>query len=151
MLHSMTKPLDEQGAPTPPAGVGPHEARELALMLAGKKPLAYFSELTRAELDWPDDGFAPYVAAGRIVKREYRHLETISGAPEEIRSLYYALPGEEWRIERAHRNRLRGYRTRDETEDDAREMGQLLGYSTTEVAAYLEWRDRIRKMMRAGT
>lgn len=134
----------------PPPEIGPHEGRELELMLSGVKPLAYFSELTRADFEWPDEEFEPYVRSGRILKREILHIETIRGVDEEIRSLYFALPGEEWRIDKAHANRMRGNEIGKETEFDSREMGILLGYTDHEIDVYIAWRAAIKKAMRDG-
>lgn len=46
----------------------PHEGRELELMLAGKKKLAYFA------LDAPEDEFRPYVESGRIKRFAWTEL-----------------------------------------------------------------------------
>lgn len=138
------------GFDKPPPEIGPHEERELELMLAGVKPLAYFSELTRAEFEFPDAEFEPHVQAGRIIKRDILHIQKMFGQDEEIRSLYYALPGEEWRIDKAHANRLRGYQTHKETEHDSREMGELLGYTKHEIDCFISWRARIKKARRDG-
>lgn len=134
----------------PPPEIGPHEGRELVLMLSGEKPLAYFSELTRADFEWPDEEFEPHVQSGRIIKKEILHIETILGVDEEIRSLYFVLPGEEWRIDKAHANRMRGNENGKETEFDSREMGTLLGYTGHEIKVYISWRAAIKKAMRDG-
>lgn len=148
----MTKtPAPSETELSPPPGIGPHEGRELALMLAGTKPLACFSELTRADFDWPDAHFQPYVRAGTLLKRVFLHREIVAGMSEEVRSLYFARPGEAWRIDAAHRNRRRTYAAGRESDADAREMGRLLGYSEAEIAAFLAWRSRVRAMVRAGT
>jgi len=138
------------GFDKPPPEIGPHEERELELMLAGVKPLAYFSELTRAEFEFPDAEFEPHVQAGRIIKRDILHIQKMFGQDEEIRSLYYALPGEEWRIDKAHANRLRGYLTREKSDDDSREMGELLGYTNHEIDVFLKWSARLHKARRDG-
>ena len=132
----------------PPPEIGPHEGRELRLMLSGAKPLAYFSELVRADFDWPDDAFEPHVQAGRLVKQEFTISLTIHCQEEEIRCLYFALPGEEWRIEKAHANRMRGYTLGRESEADSREMGQLLGYSEHQIDVFLTWRAFVRSTPR---
>jgi hypothetical protein len=134
----------------PPPEIGPHEERELELMLAGVKPLAYFSELTRADFEFPDAEFEPHVKTGRIIKRDILHIQTLLGQNEEIRSLYYALPGEEWRIDKAHANRLRGYQTRKKSDYDSREMGELLGYTKHEIDVFLKWSARLDQARRDG-
>jgi hypothetical protein len=98
----------------PPPEIGPHEGRELELMLAGKKPLAYFSELTRAvHFEWPDVKFDPYVRSGEIVKRDYLMIETIAGRQEEVRWVFFALPDQDWRIDAAYRHLREEARTKN--------------------------------------
>lgn len=146
-MRGKAAPLDFDN---PPPEIGPHEDRELELMLSGEKPLAYFCELTRADFEWPDEEFEPYVQSGQILKREVLHTETILGVDEEIRFLFYALPGEEWRIDKAHANRMRGNENGIETEFDSREMGALLGYTDHQIDVYISWCAAIKKAMRDG-
>ena len=84
-----------------------HTGRELALMLAGTKPLAAFCD-DHPSLHGlkviPEKEFEPHVAAGRIVKREDIALPapsatTVRGQRIGIRRVLYALPEEAWRIE----------------------------------------------------
>lgn len=109
-------------------------------MLAGTKPAAMFGEAVQFRDILPEDDFAPHVAAGRIVKREYYW----SNADHSFVEIYYALPDEEWRIDRLHdlhlvvRNKLRPW-----TADDERETGRLLGYTEAEVDAFLKWTGRL--------
>ena len=53
-----------------PPGSGPHEGRELELMLAGAKPLAMFNDDLPEGMEPPEIAFDPYVAEGRFVKAE---------------------------------------------------------------------------------
>src|SRR3546814_12082269 len=53
-----------------PDGVGPHEGRELELMLAGGKPLAMFGDGVGSTHEFPEIDFAPFVAEGTFVRRE---------------------------------------------------------------------------------
>lgn len=121
--------------PQLPPGIGPHEGRELELMLAGEKPLAMFSDVDGWD-GFPDADFAPHVAAGRIVMRETCRSDRMKGLA--IRSLYYALPDEEWRIERMMEIergfRDGGIRNRPALET---EIGRLLGYSEADIRAFL--------------
>ncbi|HMA16509.1 MAG TPA: hypothetical protein VKP12_17100, partial [Kiloniellaceae bacterium] len=71
-----------------PEGIGPHEGRELELMLAGTKPLAMFGDAVGSAQEVPEDDFAPYVAEGRIVRREALYRPRASGAPG--RFVYFA-------------------------------------------------------------
>lgn len=64
--------------------------------------------------------------------------EIIPKEPYDMRYLFYALPGEDWRIEEALvmcRNLCAGT-VKDHDADSAR-MGELLGYSTEEINAFL--------------
>jgi hypothetical protein len=78
-----------------------HTNRELGLMLGGIKPLAYFSDTVGREPDicvryWRM--FDRHVAAGRLIKRQV--VEPWPGLPHmEYFRLFYALPGQEWRID----------------------------------------------------
>src|SRR2546430_13078761 len=83
--------------------IGPHEDRELELMLEGLKPLAMFTELSPVETGLiPDAEFVPHVQSGRLIMREV--FEPTEGTPDHphglfIRRVLYALPTESWRIE----------------------------------------------------
>jgi len=123
----------------PPPEIGPHEGRELSLMLAGEKPLARFSEAVAARHLLPEALFAPHVASGHIVKREYPHTDTATGI--SAISIYYALPTEEWRIAallEIDTVIISGKRMA--TDADDREIGRLLGYTEVEIAAFLSWK-----------
>ena len=54
-----------------PEGIGPHEGRELELMLSGEKPLAMFSDVIASGFEWPDAEFQPHVSSGRLIKKEF--------------------------------------------------------------------------------
>lgn len=117
-----------------PPGIGPHNDRELELMLAGTKPMAMFSDAVHVSDYFPEADFAPHVEAGRIVRVE----EIIPRPPYDMRYLFFALPGEEWRVEEALvmcRNLCTGTVT-DHDADSAR-MGKLLGYAAGEIEAFL--------------
>jgi len=113
-------------------------------MLAGSKPAAMFGEAIQFRDILPEADFAPHVAAGRIVKRGYYWGDKESG--HSFVEIYYALPGEEWRIDALHdlslivRNKLRAW-----TAEDERETGCLLGYTESEVDAFLEWTSRLTR------
>ncbi|WP_428249116.1 hypothetical protein [Ferrovibrio sp.] len=127
----------ETDDPDPPPGVGPHELRELELMLAGKKPAAMFSDAVIARWIIPEDAFEPHVQAGRIIKRVV--FEPNPGSFDAIR-VYYALPGEEWRIDAldAINNAIHS-KLRPATGQDDIDTGRLLGYTEEEIAIYLAW------------
>jgi hypothetical protein len=127
-----------------PPGIGPHEERELELMLAGTKPMAMFSDGLHVSDYFPDADFAPHVEAGKIIRVE----EIIPKPPYQIRYLFFCLPGEEWRIEEAlvmSRNLCAGT-VKDHDVDSAR-MGELLGYTQTDIATFIERMQRHRKCL----
>jgi hypothetical protein len=75
-----------------------HTGRELALMLEGNKPLAYFSGQYPSNPDVeeiPERLFDPYVAALRFKKREW----VTSALGGIARIVMYSLPDQEWRID----------------------------------------------------
>jgi hypothetical protein len=84
-----------------------HTDRELEFMLDKGKPRAHFSDAYPAEPDeaiLPELAFAPYVEAGRFVKREF--VEPVRGPPAKdrphvrgIRHVFYARTTEAWHID----------------------------------------------------
>jgi len=104
-----------------------HTNRELGLMLKGVKPLACFWIAIGKE---PDcliryiRMFDRHANAGRFVRRAVD--EPLRDLPELMgRKLFYALPGQEWRIEAMlSLLELRG----PWTQDRERRQGELLGY-----------------------
>ncbi|WP_299440446.1 hypothetical protein [uncultured Rhodospira sp.] len=124
--------------PEPPEGVGPHEGRELTLMLAGEKPLAMFCDIVPSPYAWPDAAFDPHVASGRLVKDEI-FTQTPDGR-HTVRHLYYALPGEAWRIQEAHALSLQHCdRGSAAAADACARIGRLLGYREEDIQAFLRW------------
>jgi len=123
-----------------------HTGRELELMLEGKKPLAWFtfSEDYDAELLREHQRtFEPHVRVGRIV--ECCYVEEVAFDPRigrqlRMRTLLYALPGEEWRIPAmrlvlaTNSSLTRSGLGPNEAID--RIIGALLGYSDAETKAY---------------
>jgi len=127
--------------PTLPPGVGPHEGRELDLMLGGAKPLAMFCDVGPSGSEgwaYPEAFFAPHVATGRLVMREV--CETLSDGPGSVRHLYYALPTEAWRIDAAQALSEAKFSPGDPMAHEAcARLGRLLGYRETEIRAFLNW------------
>ncbi len=127
-----------------------HTDRELALMLAGKKPLAAFSETypgVEAERGLiPEDAFHPHVESGRIVKREHisppnEKSPKLKGQRLGTRRVLYALPGEEWRIDAY----LLLWKTAEKAgwgEGFERLEGSLLGYEEWQNDAFIEWKKK---------
>ena len=129
--------------PDLPEGIGPHEGRELELMLSGEKPLAMFVDVIPSDYPWPDEQFEPYVSAGRLVKRECLTESHLEG--NKVRHLYYALPDEVWRIEEAHKLSLKQYDAPcAEALEDCAQVGRLLGYQEKDIEAFLGWSEKIR-------
>lgn len=100
-----------------------HTNRELGLMLRGVKPLSLFAD---GEGRFPDPVvrylrmFDRHVAAGRMVRRD----QIDHGSSGPIHRIYFALPGEEWRIDA-----MIALRESDTwSRDHERREGELLGY-----------------------
>lgn len=116
-----------------------HTNRELALMLAGKKPFAAFSGTYPScpgIEEIPERLFDPYVATGRLLKREY--VEPMrEGMTQQIRRVMYALHIEAWRIN-AYVLLLQTARKVGWNEGFERMEGSLLGYEEWQNDAYIE-------------
>jgi len=116
-----------------------HTGRELALMLAGVKPFAAFSDdypCLHGHYIIPECEFEPHVAMGRIVKRE--HIEPpdseapiLEGHRIGIRQVLYALRGEEWRID-AYLLLWKTAKKSGWNEGFERMQGSLLGYDDSQ-------------------
>lgn len=119
--------------------IGPHEGKELSLMLEGKKPLAAFSDII------PDNGkiveeiipealFQPYVTNGQINRHE-RQFETPMGT---MKAVCFTLPNEDWRAksycffrEKIHKKEIEYTGTMDVI------FGNLLGYSYDDIQDFI--------------
>jgi hypothetical protein len=124
-----------------------HTGRELALMLAGTKPLAAFIDVhpsLHGAKVIPEREFEPHVAAGRIVKRE----EITPPAPDApmvrgqrigTRRMLYALPSEVWRIE-AYLLLWKTAETSGWSAGFERMEGTLLGYEDWQNDYHIERR-----------
>lgn len=120
-----------------PWGIGPHEGRECQLMLAGNKPMAMFCDVAAHCGHFPEEEFAPHVSTGAISRRE----EFYSSANGAIitRCLFFALPGQEWRVEAAHMIQEAIFTgRRGGIEADDVQLGRLLGYTEMEIATFLD-------------
>jgi hypothetical protein len=125
-----------------PAFLGPHEGRELALMLEGKKHLSYFFLEAGIEREiFPEDEFDSLVASGFLAKDE--RVEMIispeTGKETNVRNILYATASEAWRIQAMrsvqdiYRRMGPGWRP-----DLERVIGSLLGYDPEHVEAFIE-------------
>ena len=121
-----------------PEGIGPHEGKELELMLAGEKPAAMFSDVIPPSFDFPEDLFAAYVVNGTIVRRDVVITVPVPDR-HDMRYLFYALPGEEWRIDRLEEiHRALHQRNEPTSTELETETGQLLGYEDRDIQTYLQ-------------
>lgn len=82
----------------------PHTNRELAMMLAGTKPMAVFAHEKVDGFEksdaMADQDFAPHVADGTVSEHvKTRTISPPSGAVVDIDYWFYTLRGEEWRVE----------------------------------------------------
>lgn len=127
--------------------IGPHVGRELELMLAGEKKLAYFSDVVPEnggilEEIIPENAFAPHVAAGDIIR--FAKDETCAKTSHLVRSVCFTLPGEEWRAAFAfwlQEERANGIYRGDNSDDVV--FGRVLGYSLQEIHAFLAHSKRL--------
>jgi len=103
--------------------LGPHEDREFGLLMRGEKKFAMpgFSNLQQSK--WQDA-----VRAGKLIHDRWVH----EGYPHN----FFAVPGHEWRIERA-KEIYREATDRQFTAEEHIEFGKLLGYSDREINAFL--------------
>lgn len=103
-----------------------HTGFELPLMLEARKPFAVLSG--EEGFDWFEterNYFKPHVEDGRVVE----HVNALHGSGRTFLTVYYALPGEEWRF-KAYDDLMNG--PRPWTEEMERRQGHLLGYTQEE-------------------
>lgn len=121
--------------------IGPHEDRELELMLAGQKPLAMFTEISPIESGLiPEADFAPHVSSGRFVMREV--FEPTPDTPDfpkglSVRRVLYALPEHTWRIDAMLLTCRVAADLRRWDEGIERITGMLLGYEDRQIDAFV--------------
>jgi hypothetical protein len=100
----------------------PHEDRELAMMLAGEKPLAL---ITQRQLP----PFIPYIGNGTFVKDDIPF--------KKGRQYLIAHPAEAWRMPKM-KAIYADVARRGFTDDDHRAIGQLLGYTEDQVNVFIK-------------
>jgi hypothetical protein len=131
-----------------PAFLGPHEGRELELMLAGRKPLSLFSFEAGIQREiFPESQFDLQVAEGRFVK-DFRLVTFVSeGLETSMKNILYATASEAWRIpamwvvQDIYHSMLPGWRP-----DLERVIGSLLGYERNDVEMFIERLARSEKI-----
>lgn len=121
-----------------PKGVGPHEDKELELMLAGRKPLAMFYDTIPECGVIPEDDFRPYVDKGLLIKSELFR----DAVDYQMRYIFYALPEEKPLLDKIAAL-LQSAWSGQCPMDDAYEykVGSLLGYEEWEISAFIEWQN----------
>jgi hypothetical protein len=112
-----------------PQYIGPHNGRELTLMLAGKKPLAKFvREINAPPYALGDEEFEPHVKSGKLLK--------FVVCEDDLEFRYYCLPSEEWRVKLAEL--FRRSPPNNFSEDDLHRLdGALLGYAKPDVERFI--------------
>ena len=131
-------------APHPEA----HTGRELEMMLAGRKPLAWFTFSEDYDTDLLEEhlrAFEPHVREGRLIECAYSEevaFDPRVGRRLRMRTLLYALPGEEWRIPAmrlvlATNGSLTRLQDAKPNEAIDRIIGALLGYTESEIDTYV--------------
>ena len=121
--------------------IGPHEGKELVMMLAGEKSLAMFHDAVPesgniSEAIIPEKTFAPYVATGQI-KRFAKDIPSKKSG-KAIRYVCFSITGQEWRAEfllwlkeEVLSARIDHAPAHDEI------IGRLLGYSDEDIQEFL--------------
>jgi hypothetical protein len=119
----------------------PHEGRELELMLAGKKPLSMFvvDDPDPGLEFFPEEDFDRAISEGKLVKHVVTEWLRDGRGPDcQLRKVFYALPGEEWRIKayllvwEIYLTLVPGWRP-----DLERVIGALLGYERESTEQFL--------------
>lgn len=129
--------------------IGPHEGRELELMLSGRKKMAAFSDIAVPGKEIPEEiipekAFAHYVQAGTILRYAADIVNVRNG--DIIRHVLFTLPGEEWRAQTMlwiKRDIFENRRPFDEAYDII--IGRLLDYTEKEINDFLAHQRRKKK------
>lgn len=118
-----------------------HTNRELALMLAGDKPFAVFAHERVDGFEKADalagQDFAPHVSGGTMtehVRRFVRHRA--DGAPVDVDYYFYAMPGEDWRVD-AYCLLLELLHRGEWSASLEWMEGRLLGYTNAQIARHI--------------
>jgi hypothetical protein len=126
-----------------------HTGRELELMLEGRKRVAMFyavaDELPDEQLI-PERKFATHVADGRFVRDEITLTDQNprTGQPCELKYVFFARRGEEWRIPALALVVRTYYRLGHTDEGIERIESALLGYTDQEADAWCDHHFRSR-------
>ena len=126
-----------------PVGVGPHDGKELSLMLAGVKPVAMFYDTVPECGVIPRQEFEPFVTSGRIMSKEVTFRRKSKAFVPAV-FVFYAQPwalAEMVQLEEIHRWIYDGTCADDAKAD--MQIGRLLGYTHEEISVYLTWRTQM--------
>lgn len=120
---------------TIPHGIGPHEGRELDLLLSGEKKAALFADFitddgTISEEIIPEKKFEPYINSGSVC----RHQKEVfyPKFKKTYRMVVFTTPDEKWRAEA-----LFWLREANDIYTDII-IGRLLGYTEEEIQIFLD-------------
>ncbi len=113
---------------------GPHEGKELELMMQGKKPLAMI-ELHR-EPPEKQDIWDKLIRSERVVHRQGVTIETPQDEGRHDTD-FIALPDEAWRIDSIQNIYHEINRTDNMTDNDHIDIGNLLGYSEADIRHFI--------------
>lgn len=119
---------------------GPHEGRELELLVSGGKPLAMFVEPLPAEYEFFDEQkFDALVEQHALVKDvRIESVTTPGGGQGRVRRVLYSQPSQAWRIPAmllvldVYGSRGPGF-----SPDLERTIGLLLGYERGHIESYI--------------
>ncbi len=126
--------------------IGPHEGKELELMMAGEKHLAVFHDVLPDEgiIDEqiiPDEKFSSYVEAGKLERFE----ENIWSEKyqEFIKYVLFVLPDSKWRAE-AYLDLIKQLHAKKKIHHENNDIffGMLLDYTSEDIADFLEHQKR---------
>lgn len=131
-----------------PKGVGPHEGKELELMLKGEKPLVMFNHDWPKDLPHPKDTFSKYVEKGMLIAHKETYLS--KATKERLVHYYFTLPEEAWRIQEMVKiNHILYTEGASTTAKIEFEIGKLLGYSDKDIETYLKHTEQISNSPKA--
>lgn len=108
--------------------IGPHEGRELELMLSGEKPLTL---ITAYSPDLPAE-FDPYIASGRLFRTNGKVTHTASSGKRTYRMVISHTPDDPNISKLLTLVMLNGF-----DPDIERAVGKLLGYKAEDVEYYI--------------
>ncbi len=120
--------------------IGPHQGKELELMLNGTKKRAAFGDIIPqnghiSEDIIPEDKFAPYVTDGTLIRFE-NEIGTDSGT---LKHVCFTLPDEEWRAKTYLWLREQiTLKTLEYEDSHDRIFGRLLGYTDKDIQHFLD-------------